>query len=184
MKEAVHPNYYKASNLIFISGGLAVVNISLSLEMFTSGLMIGVAIFTLLFVIGIGFLIRQGYEWVKFLLLVMGILGLFSLRVMINTLMTKPIVGVNNLVQTALQIWSIVLLFQVPKAAAPAFAPTTKKQPLLSVHVGQRVRHLDETKHQNVMVVIEFKNDYAVCQIQDFNNLGIESVKISELTTE
>jgi hypothetical protein len=45
-------------------------------------------------------------------------LFLVAFPAMIMALQTDPVVGVLNIIQTALQIWAVVLLFKVPKTAS------------------------------------------------------------------
>lgn len=42
-------------------------------------------------------------------------MGLIGLPYIIINLKNEPIVGVINIVQTVLQIWTLVLLFVIPK---------------------------------------------------------------------
>ena len=107
-------NYRKASALIFISAGLGVINLAMVPEVFSSAFTILVAAFTLLLIAGLGLLARQGYSWVKYLLLVMFVLGLFGIKHMIVNIFLTSIVGIINIVQTILQLMALVLLFKIP----------------------------------------------------------------------
>lgn len=116
MEKTVHPNYIKSSELAFISAGLGIINLSLSPVVFSNSIAIITAILTLIFVFGLAYLIRFGFSWVKYLLLALFIIGIFGIPIIIKNLYENPIVGIINLVQTVLQIGSIVLLFKIPKA--------------------------------------------------------------------
>ena len=118
MKKEIHPNYNKSSNLAFISAGLGILNLSLSPEIFSTGLAIFTAFFTLAFVFGLAVLIRLGLSWIKYLLLVLFLIGLIGIPFMIKNFETNPIVGTINIAQTILQICSIILLFKIPKTDA------------------------------------------------------------------
>ncbi|HBD26969.1 hypothetical protein [Flavobacterium sp.] len=115
MKKEIHLNYKKSSNLAFISAGLGILNLGLTPNIFSSGLTIFTAIFTLAFVFGLAFLIRLGLPWVKYLLLVLFLIGLIGISFMIKNFEKNPIVGLINIAQTILQICSIILLFKIPK---------------------------------------------------------------------
>jgi uncharacterized membrane protein len=115
MKNQIHQNYIKSSNLAFISAALGIINIFLSPDVFNGPGNIMIGIFSILFVVVIGILIRQGYDWVKFVLLVLLLFGLLGIKIVIEALAENPLVGFINIIQTILQIWSVVLLFQIPK---------------------------------------------------------------------
>lgn len=115
MGKQIHQNFIKSSNLIFITAGLGLINFFFARDLLSNGLNITIAVFTIAFIIGIGFLVRQGYNWVKIFLLIITILGLIGIPVTLKNLTEKPVVGIINVVQTILQIWSVVLLFKVPK---------------------------------------------------------------------
>ena len=74
-----------------------------------------IALFSLAFVFGIGYLVGKGTEWIKYVLLVILILGLLGFPFIIANLKNEPVVGIINIVQTVLQIWALVLLFKIPK---------------------------------------------------------------------
>ena len=74
-----------------------------------------IALISLAFVFGIGYLVSKGTEWIKYVLLVILILGLLGFPIVIANLKNEPVVGIINIVQTILQIWALVLLFKIPK---------------------------------------------------------------------
>lgn len=110
----VHPNYIKSSNLFIIAASLGIINLFLH-PFFLTSTEIAIGLFTIVFLIGVGMLIREGFTWMKYVCLVMFVLGgLLSIPTMIKTFTTTPAVGIINLIQTALQAWSLVLLFKIP----------------------------------------------------------------------
>ncbi|SFN99732.1 hypothetical protein SAMN05421741_11635 [Paenimyroides ummariense] len=111
---AVHTNYKKAANLIYVSAGLGLINVILSPQA-TTAFGIIVAIFTLGILIGIGYLVSKGNEWIKYVLLVLMLVGLLAIPVMLLNIVNNPIVGIINIIQTVLQIYSLVLLFKISK---------------------------------------------------------------------
>ena len=115
MEKQIHRNYIKSSNLIFGTVGLGLINFFFSSDVLNTGQNIAIAILTLIIIAGIGFLVRQGKAWVKYLLLVFTILGLIGIPFIINNITQKPVVGLINIAQTIMQIWAMVLLFMVPK---------------------------------------------------------------------
>lgn len=111
----IHPNYKKSADLIYLSGALGIGNLIWKFETLDSGLKIFIAVIVVSFIFGIGYLVSKGNEWIKYVLLVLQILGLLGLPFVIGDLKNDLIVGINNMVQTILQIWSLVLLFKIPK---------------------------------------------------------------------
>lgn len=117
MKEHLHSNFIKSSNLIFATVVLGIINFFFSSDTLSSGTNIAVAIITLSMILGLGILVRQGYNWMKYLLLVLTILGLFGISTILTDLTQNPIVGIVSIVQTVLEIWATVILFLIPKTA-------------------------------------------------------------------
>lgn len=111
----IHPNYKKSADLIYISAALGIGNLIWTYDTLNSGIKIFIAVISVAFVFGIGYLISKGTEWIKYLLLILFIMGLIGLPYIIINLKNEPIVGVINIVQTVLQIWTLVLLFVIPK---------------------------------------------------------------------
>lgn len=111
----IHPNHKKAANVIYLSAGLGIINAILSPETFNNSFAIIVAIFTLGLISGIGYLISIGTDWIKYVLLGLMILGLIGVPFIIMNIVNNPIVGIINIIQTALQIYALVLLFKIPK---------------------------------------------------------------------
>ena len=116
VKETViHPNHKKAANLIYLSAVLGIINAILSSETFNNSFDIIVAIITFGIIIGIGYLVSKGNDWIKYILLVFMIIGLFAIPIVIMNIINNPIIGIINIIQTALQIFAVVLLFKIPK---------------------------------------------------------------------
>ena len=112
--KVVHENYIKASNLFLVSVGLGLINIFLAPEITAEGSTIAVSIFTLGFLLIIGLLIRKGFDWMKYVLLVFMIIGVLAIPLILQNIMYQPIVGIINVIQTALQVVSLVILFKIP----------------------------------------------------------------------
>jgi hypothetical protein len=117
LDQQIHSNFIKSSNLIFGTAGLGLLNFFFTSDTLNSGKNIAIAIFTLLFIAVLGFLVRQGKNWVKYLLLILTVLGLFGIPVIIiNIISEKLIAGVITIAQTIMQIWAVILLFKMPRA--------------------------------------------------------------------
>src|SRR5439155_22845589 len=117
-KKTIHPNFKKASNLIIGTVGLGLINLFLSRDTLSYGKNLFIVVFIKIIIAGLGYLVRRGYRWIKYLFLVLTVLGLTEILSIINNLTQKPIVEVINIAQTIMQIWTVVLLFKVPKSMA------------------------------------------------------------------
>ena len=111
----IHPNHKKSADLIYLSGALGIGNLIWSYDTLDSGIKIFIALISVAFIFGIGYLVSKGTEWIKYFLLVILILGLLSFPLIIANLKSEPVVGTINIFQTILQIWALVLLFKIPK---------------------------------------------------------------------
>lgn len=111
----VHPNHLKSSDLLYISAGLGVLNTLLSVEILDSFIAIVTVIITLAFLFLLGYLARQGYDWFKYVLLSMLVLGIFGIPQLLQNIMNKPISGTISIVITLIQFWAMRLLFKIPK---------------------------------------------------------------------
>jgi hypothetical protein len=112
MKTTSNHNYIKSSNLIFISAVLGAINLLLLPGLLLSKAAIIVGLFTLFFLIALGIMIRLGISWIKYLLLILVLLGLTSLPLIIRNFLTRPLNGTFTIVQSIIQIYAVVLLFQ------------------------------------------------------------------------
>ena len=125
MTKKVHENFIKSSNLIFISAALGLINLFLTKGELGSTKLIVSAILTLLFVGGLGYIVRQGFEWIKYLLLVLMIFGLIGIvGIIIMNLEKQPLTTTVNIIQTILQTWATVLLFIIPKKSVEDISET------------------------------------------------------------
>ena len=116
MEKQIHPNFEKASNIIFGTVGLGLINLFLSRDALSYGKNLFVVVFIQLIIVALGYLVRRGYRWTKYLLLVLTFLGLTEIPSVINNLTQKPMVELINIAQTIMQIWTVVLLFKVPES--------------------------------------------------------------------
>ncbi|WBV58429.1 hypothetical protein PFY10_08205 [Chryseobacterium daecheongense] len=110
-----HSNHMKAANLIYLSAALGVGNMIWTYESLSSGSAIFTAVVTIAIIFGIGYLAGKGTEWIKYVLLVLLILGILAIPIVIMNFLADPVLGIINVAQTILQIWAVVLLFKVPK---------------------------------------------------------------------
>ncbi|HZK96704.1 MAG TPA: hypothetical protein VFC67_21070 [Prolixibacteraceae bacterium] len=116
MKEQVHSNFIKASNLIFATVGLGIINFFFSRDNLSNGAKILAEIFGLLCICVLGLLVRRGYAWgVKYLFLLSTIFGLILIMLILSNQTQNPIVFIVPIAQTVIQAWAMILLFRVPK---------------------------------------------------------------------
>jgi len=99
-----------ASRLIYTSAAIGALNALLSLNDFTKQDWI-ISFVSISMVIAIGLLIAKGYVWVKYLLLVLVVIGLSEFSYILQDIKEYPINGVLSLIISALQIIATLILF-------------------------------------------------------------------------
>ncbi|WP_288789815.1 hypothetical protein [uncultured Elizabethkingia sp.] len=115
----IFPNYIRASNIIYLSAGLGVINLFLTYRSLgidsINALFMGFS--SIAFVVGIGYLARRGANWIKYVLLISFILSflLGFTRVLIFLINIIPLSGFIVITQAVLQIWALILLFRIPQ---------------------------------------------------------------------
>ena len=109
-KKNIHPDYKKAANIWYTSVSLGLINFFI---IDPKGIFSG--ILTLLILFGLGYAISKGFDWMKYLLLAMMILGLLIMLLTFLFYTNHPVVTIINIIQTILQIWVLVVLFRIPK---------------------------------------------------------------------
>lgn len=125
MKKYVHPNFIKACNIILVTGCLSIIQFLL-VGPFTS-LMIFGCIFGVVIILVLAFLARQGYEWFKWVYVVLFGLGLKSLVVVLPLLLkTNSIAAGIYILHIILQGLVVLFLFKVPKQ--PIIEPTQSQE--------------------------------------------------------
>jgi len=125
MENNLHPNFRKASNLMFGSVALGFVNMLLISNSFMFDVKILVAVVVLLFYASISYAIRLGKNWTKYLLLFLLIFGLLVFPYIFNTFKSSLLFGDNlkldlllaliKITQIVLQLCALILLFKIPK---------------------------------------------------------------------
>lgn len=111
----IHENHIKSSNLIFISLAIGVINFFLYMIFTQNKGGILSALVTFIFIGILGYSIRKGYD-LKVFLLVLFLIGLLgSIRTLISNLIYFPLNGILSLSQLIIQLFSIILLFRIPK---------------------------------------------------------------------
>ncbi|QIY89175.1 hypothetical protein [Chryseobacterium gallinarum] len=111
----IHPNYTKASNLIYLSGAAGIASLIWTSEQLNSGLAIVISIAITAFVFGIGYIIGKGNEVARYLFIIFFIFGLIGIPTLVNHLSTNPVLGIINIIQLILQTWAVILLLKIPK---------------------------------------------------------------------
>jgi hypothetical protein len=109
-----HPNYVKASNLMLGTVALGFISILAFPSYLSSTKNIIVSVLSIGFVVALSFLIRQRFDWVKYLILVLFVLGCTSLPFTIMHFAERPLLSSISILQIIMQLWALVLLFKVP----------------------------------------------------------------------
>ncbi|WP_292010993.1 hypothetical protein [Chryseobacterium sp.] len=125
---SIHPNHIKAANLIYLSGAFGIGSMIWTFEKFDSGLSIFIAIVVLGIIFGLGYAISKGAEWTKYVLLILLIMGAFGIPAMLYELKYNTVVGIINLIQIFLQLWAVILVFQIPSKLSPSDFTTKIQQ--------------------------------------------------------
>jgi hypothetical protein len=111
----IHENHIKASNFIFISVAIGIINFLLAVKFAENRLGFFSAFVGFLFIGILGYLIREGRDLKVFLLVLFSVGLLGSIRILIFDLTYYPINGILSLSQTILQLLAIIFLFMIPK---------------------------------------------------------------------
>lgn len=111
MKLSLNPNYIKSSNLFFISAVLGVLNFFLSPEILSSNTDIIISVTTIFFILVIGLAVRFEVSWIKYILLVLIIIGINTLPPLIKEELTlRPINGIITILQVVAQVYAAILI--------------------------------------------------------------------------
>ena len=125
MKKYIHPNFIKASNLILLTGCLSIIQFLL-VGPFTSLMIFGI-LFGVVLIIVLAYLARQGYEWLKWVYVVLFGLGLKSLVVILPLLLkSNPVAASVYVLHIIFQGLVVLFLFKVPKQ--PIIEPTEPQE--------------------------------------------------------
>lgn len=114
-KIVVHPYHRKAANLLYTSGGIGLINLFILQSSFTTETEWASAIISLLILFAIAVFASKGSSNVKYVLLVLLILGIIPYLNFLSMIVESPYFFFSNLVQSALQVWAAILLFKIPK---------------------------------------------------------------------
>lgn len=113
MKRKVHKNYLLASNLFFAYTISGLLVIDFSLNTLDDRIYIFACILFLFLLLGLGFLIRKGVRWIKFLLLIVIIWGGYhDYSSVLQTIQKNPMWAFLYIPQQITLIVVVVLLFK------------------------------------------------------------------------
>ena len=99
-----------ASKLIYASAAIGMLNALLSFDVFTKQDWIA-GFLSMFMIIAIGVLTAKGYSWVKYLLIVLVVVGLSEFSYVIQDLKEYPINGVLSILMAVLQVIATMTLF-------------------------------------------------------------------------
>lgn len=106
----MNKQYKIASKLYFASAAIGAINALLSYEIYTLNDWI-ISFMSVLLVVGIGILVSKGYEWVKYVLLLLILISLDGFQFILQDLKEYPVNGILSLLLSFLQIIATVILF-------------------------------------------------------------------------
>jgi hypothetical protein len=119
----IHPNHTKAARLLYLSAVLYVPTMILNADRLDNVFGIIVSVVTLMLITAIGYAASRGSNNIKFLLLVILIVGLGAVPSMLFRLFVEPFIGIIEIAGAVLQFYALVLWFQT--------SPISRKQPLV-----------------------------------------------------
>lgn len=116
MNNYLHPNYNKAARFLFLSGGISILN-----ALFTSDITSvyshesSVVMLASAVIFVFAWYARRGNSWLKYVLLALILVGLFSIQSTVDEVKQNPVGGVVDIATGIMQVWAVVLLFLIPK---------------------------------------------------------------------
>lgn len=117
MQKSVHPNFIKASNFIFLTllfglGNLIFGEPQHDMDRTTFTI---VGIIMLGIILGCALGVRRGIVWIKYVYVVLAVLGLMGIPLILQNLESNVGLGLINLAQCLVQLWAAVLLLMTGK---------------------------------------------------------------------
>lgn len=117
MDKTRHSNFIKASYLIFVMLLLGLIKYFYDPYIFANLKDILIAVFNIVFFLGLGLLLRQGFDWLKYVLLVLTVLGLINIQSRVGYVIHKPnLITIIVIIQRVILLIATILLFLVPKS--------------------------------------------------------------------
>jgi hypothetical protein len=114
MDKVVPSNFLKSSNLLFVSIGVGVVNFILRDGNLSERSHLYISFTAWLLIAGIGFLVRKGYNWVKYLMLLLTIINVYSISLIFKVENDTLLSGILGIAPLLIQVWATVILFISP----------------------------------------------------------------------
>jgi len=110
---SIHSNNIKASNLIYLSAVLSFIVLLLPPNDILNDLFSN--LFSLLFVGFLAALVRRGYNWVKYIMLVSFAICALFIKSIVFYGINFPVIGIINFFVILLQVYATILIFKIPK---------------------------------------------------------------------
>lgn len=112
----IHPNHIKAGYLIYLSGAIGLGIFIWQFDQLSNPIFNIFPFIIICIIFAMGYLIKRGTDWLKYLLLIFVILGTLGMPIVLMNIMSDPILSVANIIQGILQIWAVILMFMIPSA--------------------------------------------------------------------
>jgi hypothetical protein len=119
MGNNLHKNYKKASNLILVTLLLDPIEFFFSKYLGATKDEIVFEVLGILFIALTAYTIRRGISWVKYILLILTLLGLMAVILTIKAAAVSVIPVTITCLQVIVMAWALVLLFRIPNADDP-----------------------------------------------------------------
>lgn len=116
MHKKVHSNFLMASYVVFFAGILGVIKFLLAFKVLNRIEDIITAIINLIIFLGLCYIVMKGFNWVKYLLLILSIFGFVQILEMIKYLIQNPnLITACLILQRIMLIVATLILFKIPK---------------------------------------------------------------------
>lgn len=110
----IHPLHRTAGFLVDISGFIGLGIFIWKFDELPHPLLNVFPFIALCIIFCMGYLIRKGTDWMKYILLMFVLLGTMGLPIILMNLFENPVLAVANSVQGLLQIIAVILMFRIP----------------------------------------------------------------------
>lgn len=111
----IHPNHIKAGNLVYLSGAIGIGIFIWKFDQLSNPLFNVFPFIAICVIFSMGYLMKRGVDWLRFILLVFVIVGTLAMPIVLMNILNDPILVIANAVQGVLQIWALILMFKIPE---------------------------------------------------------------------
>jgi hypothetical protein len=108
--------FIQASNLVLIALALSIVYLFLPDIRMIAG-MLPITIAMKCMILAVAILLRMGYSWSRYLLVVLALFTLFGIRDVLDAVVSPAISTIISIMQIALIVWATIVVFRKSESA-------------------------------------------------------------------